>query len=155
MILFRDKVWGFHTHQPNRKTFGYTRIWLCYCLWQCCVKLESWDSGRIWHQEALRVITHHLCLNLVAIGPWAETCRSPHGLICGMGQGFPCLLALSRNKDKNVQHLPDATIPMQLLFFPGFTLYWNVPNVSLPRNTTAQGRAKPSSESRSMLVFSP
>lgn len=60
-----------------------------------------------------------------------------------------------RKTKMHAQHLPDATIAMQPLFFPGFMLYWDVPNVSLPRNATAQNRANPGSESRSMLVFSP
>lgn len=54
-------------------------------------------------------------------------------LIHRMGQRLHGLL-YSRNKDKNVQPLPDANIPIQLLLFLGFVLYWDVPNtaVSLP-----------------------
>lgn len=54
-------------------------------------------------------------------------------LIHRMGQRFRGLL-YSRNKDKTVQPLPDANISIQLLLFPGFLLYWGVPNtaVSLP-----------------------
>lgn len=85
---FKDEVLGFHIPQPNMRTSGYTRIWLAFSLWQPYVKAESWDSGRIWHQESLSVIIHHLPINLVDVGPWTETCMSPHGLICGMGQGL-------------------------------------------------------------------
>lgn len=30
MMPFRDEVWGFHIPQPSMRTFGCSRIWLCF-----------------------------------------------------------------------------------------------------------------------------
>lgn len=134
---FRDEVWGFHIPQANMRTFRCTGIWLCFL--SMAVLCQSRIMGQ-WQ-------------NLAQESPECDNTPSPHqpGSCRTMDRNMhePTWTHVEWDKDSlnywpfqgiktkmHAQHWPDATIAMQPLFFPGFMLYWDVPNMSLPRGQT-------------------